>query len=230
MNNESKNKIFDVVMTEALKEYMDTELKQMNELAKADTCEFSDKFKRKVRRIENSIGRADRVKKGGIVILKTLVTAAAVFGIIFGMLLTQPEVFAAVQKTIRTVFGEYDKIEYIDEATAALNDDIRLGYVPEGYYLSKGTYTPIDVVLTYTNRTDDIRLEYGFANGAVAHIDNEHSEYEQFSSDGIEYHYYKSTVDSYLDILTWDKNGYLFVLTAHLSKDELIKIAENIKI
>lgn len=230
MNNESKNKIFDVVMTEALKDYMDTELKQMNELAKADTCEFSDKFKRRVRRIENSIGRTDRVKKGGIVILKTLVTAAAVFGIIFGMLLTQPEVFAAVQKTIRTVFGEYDKIEYIDEATAVLNDNIRLGYVSEGYYLSKGTYTPIDVVLTYTNGEDEIIFEYGIADGSFAYIDNEHNEYERFTSNGIEYHYYISNNGRFINVLTWSVNRYSFVITAHLSKDELVAIAENIEL
>lgn len=150
MNNESKNRIFDIVMTDALKEYMDTELKQMNEIAKAEACGFSDKFNRKVRTIDNSIDRADRIKERGIAILKTLVSAAAVFGIVFGMLLTRSEVYATVQKTIRTVFGEYDKNEYIDKATTVLNNNIRLGYVPEEYNLSSGSYTRVNAVLTCT--------------------------------------------------------------------------------
>lgn len=228
MNNESKNKIFDVVMTEALKEYMDIELKQMNELAKADNFELSEKFEKRVHRIENSIGRTDRIKRGGIAILKTLVTAAAVFGIVFGMLLTQPEVYAAVQKTIRTIFGEYDRIEYIDETSNVLNDNIRLGYVPEGYYLSDGTYTPIGVVLTYTNGVDKIRFEYGTADGTISLVDNEHNEYEQFAANGVEYHYYSSLVAESDNAITWSENGYYFVVYAYFPKEVLVKIAENV--
>lgn len=230
MNNESKNKIFDVVLTEALKEYMDIELKRVDELVQAETCEFSDKFERRVHKIGNSIGRVDRIKSLAKIVFKTVVSAAATFGIIFGMLLTQPDVYAAVQKTIRTVFGEYDRIEYIDDASDAnvLNDSIRLGYVPQGYYLSNGEYTPIDVVLTYTNGVDIIRFEYGIAEGAISCFDNEHSEYEQFTSNSIEYHYYNSSDARFDNTIIWSENGYYFVVYAYLPKEILVKIAENV--
>ena len=231
MNNESKNKIFDVLLTEALKEYMDIELNQINALAQSECCEFSDKFERRVHRIGNSIGRADRIKAFGKVVFRTVVSAAVAFGIVFGMLLTQPEVYAAVQKTIRTVFGEYDKIEYVDEAAddTVINDSIRLGYVPEGYYLSEGKYTPLDVSLIYKNGENRIKFEYGFANGEFDYIDNEHNEYERFMQNGIEFYYYKSSEENYYDVITWYENGYSFIIYAHLSKDNLVKIAENIE-
>ncbi len=231
MNNESKNKIFDVLLTEALKEYMDIELNQINALAQSECCEFSDKFERKVHRIGNSIGRADRIKAFGKVVFRTVVSAAVAFGIVFGMLLTQPEVYAAVQKTIRTVFGEYDKIEYVDEAAddTVINDSIRLGYVPEGYYLSEGKYTPLDVSLIYKNGENRIKFEYGFANGKFAYIDNEQSWYEVLTSDGIEYHCYLSDDKSFYDKISWCESGYYFVVSAHISKEDIIKIAENIK-
>lgn len=231
MNNESKNKIFDVLLTEALKEYMDIELNQINALAQSECCEFSDKFERKVHRIGNSIGRADRIKAFGKVVFRTVVSAAVAFGIVFGMLLTQPEVYAAVQKTIRTVFGEYDKIEYVDETAddTVINDSIRLGYVPEGYYLSEGKYTPLDVSLIYKNGENSIKFVYGFANGKFAYIDNEHNKYERFMQNGIEFYYYKSSEENYYDVITWYENGYSFIIYAHLSKDNLVKIAENIE-
>lgn len=230
MNNESKNKIFDVLLTEALKEYMDIELNQINALAQSECCEFSDKFERKVHRIGNSIGRADRIKAFGKVVFRTVVSAAIAFGIVFGMLLTQPEVYAAVQKTIRTVFGEYDKIEYVNETAddTVINDSIRLGYVPEGYYLSEGKYTPLDVDLTYTNGVDKIRFEYGITDSAIARIDNENSEHEQFTANGIEYHYYNSLVAESYNAITWSENGYSFIVFAHFPKEILVKMAENL--
>lgn len=230
MNNESKNMIFDIAMTEALKEYMDTELKIVDELVQAEPCEFSDKFKKRVHKIGNSIGRTDRMKLFAKIVFKTAVSVAAAFGIVFGMLLKQPDVYAAVQKTIRTVFGEYDKIEYVDNSSDViyLDDSIRLGYVPEGYYLSKGKYTPIDVVLTYTNNIDNIRFEYGIADGTTVCIDNEHCEHEQFISHGIEYHYYNSFDTEFDNTLIWSENGYYFMVSAYLTKDVLVKIAENL--
>ena len=230
MNNESKNKIFDVVLTEALKEYMDTELDRADELVQTESCEFSNKLKKRVHKIGNSIGRADRIKLLTKTALKTVVSAAAAFGIIFCMLLTQPEVYAAVQSTIRNIFDTHDRFEFSSEAPAegSFDDTIRLGYVLEGYYLSNGDYTPIDVVLTYTNTIDEIVFEYGFADGMTVLIDNEHYEYEQFSSNGIEYHYYKSTDADFTNQMLWEDDGYVFILDGQLSKDEFVKIAENI--
>lgn len=180
-------------------------------------------------KIGNSIGRADRIKLLTKTALKTVVSAAAAFGIIFCMLLTQPEVYAAVQSTIRNIFDTHDRVQFVGEAPAegSFDDTIRLGYVPEGYYLSNGDYTPIDVVLTYTNTIDEIVFEYGFADGTVAYIDNEHSKYEQFSSNGIEYHYYESTDTRFPSIILWEDDEYSYIIHGQLSKNEFVKIAEN---
>ncbi len=42
-------------------------------------------------------------------------------------------------------------------------------------------------------------------------------------------HCYKSNDKHFYDILVWYKDGYAFSIFAHLSKDELVKIAENIE-
>lgn len=233
MKNELKEKIFDLVLKEALQECLDEELKEIDEMvANSPPHEFSPQFEKRMKKLINSIGRKDRIKKAKRIIVRTAVSIAAAFGIIFGVFLTQPEVSAAVQNVIRTVFDRYDKYDYIgDELTVEnFNNNIRLGYVPDGYYLSSGDYSHALVSLTYVNEYEnEIILDYGIADGTSSNYDNEHNSYSNFKINGMEYHYYESNDNDFFNMLIWYKDGYYFSLLAHLSKEELVKIAENVK-
>ena len=233
MKNELKEKIFDLVLKEALQESLDKELQEIDEMvASSPPHEFSPQFEKRMRKLINSIGRKDRIKKYTRIAVRTIVSMAAAFGLIFGVLLTQPEVSAAVQNVIRTVFDRYDKYDYVgDELTVDnFNNNIRLGYVPDGYYLSSGYYSHAAVLLTYVNENkNEIMFDYGIANGASGIYDNEHNSYSEFTINGIDYYYYESNDNDFYDILVWYKDGYSFSVFAHLSKEELVKIAENVK-
>lgn len=233
MNMAAKNKIFDIVLIEALKEYMDMEFKRIDEIVLDEPHEPSPQFERNIKRITNSVGRKDRIKKFMRGCTKTVMSLAAVFGIFFGALLTQPSVFAAVQNVFRSVFDKYDKYEFADNEDLKVenfDDKIRLGYVPDGYYLSEGFYSPAYVSLTYTDEKDNkIELNYGIADSLSISYDNEHNTYYGFDRNGISYHYYESNDSDFYSTLTWYENGYSFSILAHLPKDELIKMAENIE-
>lgn len=233
MKNELKEKIFDLILKDALQECLDEELKEIDEMvANSPPHEFSPQFEKRMKKLINSIGRKDRIKKAKRIIVRTAVSIAAAFGIIFGVFLTQPEVSAAVQNVIRTVFDRYDKYDYVgDELTVEnFNNNIRLGYVPDGYYLSNGVYSHISVSLIYESENkNEIMFDYGIANGTSGIYDNEHNSYNNFTINGIEYHYYESNDKDFYDTLVWYKDGYAFSILAHLSKEELVKIAENIK-
>ena len=231
MNAAIKKQIFDIVLKEALRDSMEKEFKKIDEMVIDEPYEFSSEFEKKMKKLINSIGRKDRIKKFKHIAVRTIVSAAAVFGVIFGGLLTQPEVYAAVQHVFRSVFDTHDKYEFVsDELTIDnFNNNIRLGYVPEGYYLSEGFYTTINVSLCYKNETDDITFEYGIANFISTSYDNDHNSYSSFYNNDIEYHYYESSDDDFTNKLIWYKDGYFFGIYAHLSKDELVKIAENLE-
>ena len=235
MNNETKEKIFDLVLADALMGSLDIELREIDENKEYDDYKFPDTFDRKVRKIANSIGRNDIIKKCTQVCVKVVVTAAAIMGVIFGGLLTQPDVYAAVQNVIRTIFDKYDKYDYIgyigDELTVEnFNNNIRLGYVPDGYFLSSGEYFPAYVTLLYKDKNDnEIIFDYGIADGLSVIYDNEHNSFSSFTTNGMEYYYYESNDNDFFDVLIWFKDGYSFSILAHLSKEELVKIAENVK-
>lgn len=231
MNAATKNKIFDAILAEALEECLDEKLKKYDEIVLDKPHEFSPQYKKKMRKIINSVGRKDRIKKYKRFAVRSVISIAAAFGLIFGVLLTQPEVYASVRNVIRNVFDKYDKYEYVGEELTVENfdDSFRLGYVPEGYYLSLGNYSPAYISLTYTNENDKILFKYGIADSLTASYDNEHNSFDIFSSNGIEYYYYKSNDKDFYSTLLWYENGYAFSLNAHLSKKELVKIAENIE-
>ena len=230
MNMTLKNKVFDLVLTEALKEYMDSELKAVDGLVMEEPHELSPQFKKKLKKAINSIGRQDRIKKYKHIAVRGIISAAAAFGLIFGVLLTQPEVFAAVKNVFRNVFDKFDKYEYVGEEVTVDNFDnsFRLGYVPDGYYLSEGNYTLSYIMLTYTNETDDLIFEYGIANDLTAYYDNEHNSYYEFEHNGAEYFFYESNDSDFKNMIMWFEDGYSFSIAAHLSKEELVKIAENL--
>lgn len=231
MNAAAKDKIFDIVLAEALKECMDEELEEIDRIVAAEKYELSPQFDRDMKKFINSIGRKDRIKKYARNCVKAVISAAAVFGIFFGVLLTQPSVFAAVQNVFRSVFDTHDKYEFVGEELTIENFDnsFRLGYVPDGYCLSEGFYSSMSVTLYYTNKTDEIMFAYGIANFSTTSYDNEHNSYYEFEHNGTDYHYYESNDKDFDSILLWYDEGYVFNIYAHLPKDELIKIAENIE-
>lgn len=231
MNAAIKEQIFDIVLKEALRESMEREFKRIDEMVLDEPYEITPQSEKKIKKIINSVGRKDRIKKYARGCVKAVISVAAVFGIFFGVLLTQPNVFAAVQNVFRSVFDTHDRYEYAGEelTTENFDNNIRLGYVPDGYYLSEGYYSPIAVTLVYTNKLDEITFEYGIAEGSVSSYDNEHNTYYEFEHNGTEYHYYESNDKDFDDKVIWYENGYHFGVYAHLPKDELIKIAENIE-
>ena len=186
MNAAIKKQIFDIVLKEALRDSMEKEFKKIDEMVIDEPYEFSSEFEKKMKKLIHSIGRKDRIKKFKHIAVQTIVSAAAVFGVIFGGLLTQPDVYATVKNVFRSVFEKYDTYEYNGESISIedFNNNIRLGYIPDGYSLSNGDYSRIDVMLIYSGENDEIIFEYGIADGATYFLDNEHEVYETLSING----------------------------------------------
>ena len=227
MNNELKEKIFDLVLKEALQESLVRELREIDEMvANSPPHEFSPQFEKRMKKLINSIGRKDRIKKYKRIAVRTVVSIAAAFGLIFGVLLTQPEVSAAVQNVIRTVFDRYDKHDYIgDELTIEnFNNNIRLGYVPDGYYLSSGDYLAANVALIYKDIDDNkIMFDYGIADGTSSIYDNEHNSYSNFTINGMEYNYLRATMMIFMIHLYGTKMDIFLVYLHIYPKKNLLK-------
>lgn len=236
MNAAAKGKIFDVVLTEALEESLERDFLMIDSIDADGERELPQSFEKKLKKVISSAGRKERAKGIRRAAVKAAVSAAAAFGAVFGVLLIHPDVSASVWDAVRSVFETHDKLEYdgLAENVSVDNfdDTVRLGYVPEGYRLSEGYYSPISVMLIYIKENSEdekLYFDYCIADGLSMNIDNEHHIYHAFTRDGIKYHYYESTASDFSDMLIWNADGYVFSINAHLSKYELMKIAENLK-
>lgn len=232
INQRTNNKIFDLLIADALADVWDMEFAKYDDNDTAEEYQFSDEFERNIRKIRNSIGRKERMKNAGRFSLKFFVTIATIMGIAFGGLLTQPTVFASVQNVFRSIFSDHDNYTFSGELPEGSEFDRnkRLGYIPDGYELRMVFYAKEDIFTTY--ETDDgknIEFDYGLATNSSISVDNERSTYYELNYGNITYHYYEA-LDQEADYntLIWYSDGYRFSIVGLLSKDEIIKVAENI--
>lgn len=213
----------------------ENELQELKETAVPHNA--SEGHKKKMKKILSRAGRREAVR--GIIksSFRFFTSAAAALGIAFSVLLTQNEVYAAVQsvlvRTIHPAYDNYSKSEtetivYSDEVD--FNDNIRFGYIPEGYELRTVTYLGNRMFITYESNDDVIYFEYFTIYSSYSiNLDNEHSNYSTFISNNIEYNYYESTDPDFGSVILWNNKEYIYIITAYIPKEEIVKIAENLK-
>ncbi len=227
LSDSAKERIFDIIVEDMLKESCKQEIEEFrNDDREHD---FPADFDRKVRKIRNSIGRSKAVKTVVKIVTRTAVTAASIMGIIFGGLLTQPNVSASVKDTIDNIFDGHDRIEFNNYAgkIEESSDITGLGYVPEGYVLASSYVTPQNGVIVYKNGDNKLKLEY-YSQNHDMYSNNDYSKYISITQNGQEYFYYSDTDYHDTCTLIWNYNGYSYNLYAKIDVDELIKIAECI--
>jgi hypothetical protein len=158
---------------------------------------------------------------------RRLVATAAAFVIIAsGVLLTVPEVRAAVAGAIQRWTEKFT--EFTGEPIDVEFKQWTLGYVPEGFVLTAETIDGESYIGTYIS--DDNLLfffQYVSINGIIS-VNNENIEYTQANYEGIVFHIFKSRDKSSSSSIIWDNGTQLFCVSGDIPSDDLLKIAKNI--
>lgn len=184
-------------------------------------------FHRRLRRIRNSAGRRERISAAGRIVSRFAVTAAAAMGILFGGLLTQPEVSAAVGNVFRSIFPTHDSYSFSTGSDVEFNKNIRLGYVPEGYELRSVYYMGNSALLSYEFNDSYIYFNYSLADGSSITVDNEKLNFAEITGKHTTYYYYSSSDNDYSTVIWFDK-GYAYSIDAQINQNEFVKMAESI--
>jgi hypothetical protein len=232
INPEIDNQIFDSILTEALKNRSKIYLSNIpseDELSKE--LEFSDGFKDKMNKLMESYKRMAARKKVFIYTKKFVACILIVAGLGFGVLMLSQPVRAAIQNVIIQWFDKYTQFDFKSDSTEVEFKEYTLGYLPEGFvetdYFSADGYTSVE----YRDlKGNDIIFDYAISENITIALDNEHSTYSVISLNGSEAHLFESNEEGSRSHLLWEDNGYTFKITALLNAEEIIKIAENIKI
>lgn len=221
----ANDEIFDILLKSALISRYENEASAA--MLSTEEHIYPADFHRRLRRIRNSAGRKERISAAGRIVSRFAVTAAAAMGILFGGLLTQPEVSAAVGNVFRSIFPTHDSYSFSTGSDVEFNKNIRLGYVPEGYELRSVYYMGNSALLSYEFNDSYIYFNYSLADGSSITVDNEKLNFAEITGKHTTYYYYSSSDNDYSTVIWFDK-GYAYCIDAQISQDEFVKIAESI--
>ncbi|MCH5316937.1 MAG: DUF4367 domain-containing protein [Eubacterium sp.] len=141
------------------------------------------------------------------IILSLAITAFAIEAI---------KAYRAYNVSVGTVYSATNR----DKANT--NENLNIGYIPDGYYLVKDITLPKAIAKEYkaVNGNKIILEKYMLTSESI--LDTEKYPYEEIYENNIKYIYY--SYDNYRCII-WVKDKYKYNITSMISKDELLLIA-----
>jgi len=224
------DKIFDVILTEALNEDCEREVALYKDSGHEHV--FSENFDKRIAVVEKKLKQkknATKLKKSAP---KLITTAAAV--IVCVALATNPSVSAFVRDIYMKIVGGFNQHEFRDDIEITVenfNHELRPAYLPESYRIVYAYYGFISVSTEYIDSDGNVmEIKYGSAASGVIGVDNENSEPYATLVNGREAVFYKTFTEDRPSYLLWTNGGYAFVISAQFDLAELVKIAESIKI
>ncbi len=115
---------------------------------------------------------------------------------------------------------------FSEPGTMFQNDEITLGYIPEGFELQKNANSDDAIKMMFSNGDNYFMFSVN-KDDVDSSIDTENGMVEKIKINGYEGVY---TSNKNINAVIWYNNDYVFRITGDISKAELVHIAENIKI
>lgn len=190
---------------------------------------FSPRFRRKMRHL--------LFRQNHPVLMRGLQSAAVLFltiTVLFGSLLTvstdaREFVSGWVKTRIETIYHFY----YEGDAAQADSTEYVLGWIPDGYTLVETVDFPGQRIYNYADADKRWYLSFTYSvdsSDADIFLLNADCTQKEVTVNGIPATLYIPLSDNNSPDIIWEdrEKGVLFILTAHVSEDVLIKMAENI--
>lgn len=138
------------------------------------------------------------------------------------------------KKYLLTVYDKWTSVEHLDVRTqfyySLVDYDFTPEYIPEGFELYEKQDNNRSCVYTYINKNGKNLIIQKEASGGVSNIDTEVCTYEEVIIDDIWviiFRQVESDFDSYCCIFF--KNSLKYTVTGADTREDLIKIVENLK-
>ena len=223
---------FDAILRDAVAEAAEAQAAALTDAAQElPEHRFSRRFQRRIARLLK-----DPLRYARPVWQQALRTAAMILvtlGLTGTVLLSFPQVRAAVWNFLRTVYEthtEYRFTEPAPEETAEL-PTLHANWLPEGYEETYVRNTGNDVLIEHRNESNNIiSIQYSIANeGSVFSIDNEHTTETTITFNGTSYISYFNKETGWRSLTWFSADGDVFYqLDGPCTTEELLKIKENL--
>ena len=167
-------------------------------------------------------GRYRRVSKRAA----RIIAAAAVVS----ALLIATTAFAVMSQSDFDILRRSDMSEYAvaDANGQALNSDLKVSYVVDGFELSETNYDDNSILINYvySNQNGNLYSVRKIPDSYSAAFDNDEYEARIVTRNDIDYTYYRSADD--VNGIIWNYNHSVYCVSGDISLDEAFKVADSI--
>lgn len=190
---------------------------------------FSERFEKKM----NKLIRREAAHPWAVrhTLAKNLIAAAIVILLLFTLCMSVSAIRNAIFNFIQQHFEDHDKIVFeASETRNQIEKEYVIMNLPEGFSLNKETKSNINITRIFGDKNEDyIFFEQELSATNISALDNERSEYTAMEIDkhGV---LVSTTTDKV--ILTWEDDGYVFLLVLNweeVSLDDAITIYRSIR-
>lgn len=123
-------------------------------------------------------------------------------------------------------FGDHSSYKVVDVSDSKNVDIINIGYLPDGFEMSKSIRYDEAVLLIYSKNEEWINVSKANIIDQP-NFETEHKNSEKISIKNYEGVYFENPAQNYRG-LVFNDGEYVFTVECSISKEELIRIAENI--
>lgn len=124
-------------------------------------------------------------------------------------------------------FDIFSRYKLTESNNNAINGEITVGYIPEGFKLTNKQELSRLIMNDYTDSNGGIFVVSKYSSSTEVDFDIETGNIEKINVNGKTYMFYVD--NNNYNFLVWNVNDYVYQIDGNLPKDELLKIAETVK-
>lgn len=191
---------------------------------------FSDTHNKKMNKLFQKAELQEKIRVTTKWIKRSIAMLLIVTSVLFGALVTVPEVRAAVTGVVIEWFNKFTKFTSNNAYNAETDEpnEWAPSYIPEGFTkIEQDNFGGI-LTLVYQDQEGTMIDIICLYDGGSISIDNEHQGYYTVEKGSIEYHIFEALEKGEHNIIVWSKEGYQFKAESLLPVNELYKMALSV--
>ena len=230
----SRNDMMDKLLDEVIKEAAIQASEEMGaryaaEYDDGEDVEFSEEYKAKKAKLLNQYNK-ELFRKKLLRNSKRIAIIIIGFLIVSGITIFSVEAFRVrFLNMIIDTKQTHSKINFTENGDVLKEGDITLDYIPENFKFEKSNSNEDMVFLRFSDNNN-------FFSIMITEYDPEFEWDNGFNTEDIQHNQIeiKGNLGAYvsrdnLNTLTWHDSNYVYTLSGNIEKNEVIKIAENVK-